>query len=237
MVTKNGPKLLEINARAGLKIQNVNLVPLESRLKKIEGLKVLSPEKGVEIAKTLFHTETISTILGKQVIYREQKGYVGGKEVDVLVNLETSNTAISEDIVEYVGGSSIALTLETGVHLDCSEFNITNATSQVILGTDVLKDFLIDPHQYKRTSSLSVQGRWTDDLLRFDDEVYRVGKKINLSSLLHPENYFASLDTFIKNPKEYNPIFFYRYPTDTKLTIIESTIMNLLEQAHKLKNT
>ena len=36
VITKNGPKLLEINARAGLKIQNVNLVPLENRLKKIE---------------------------------------------------------------------------------------------------------------------------------------------------------------------------------------------------------
>lgn len=45
VITRNGPKLLEINARAGLEIQNVNLVPLASRLSKIEGIKVLTPEK------------------------------------------------------------------------------------------------------------------------------------------------------------------------------------------------
>ena len=45
VITKNGPKLLEINARAGLEIQNVNLVPLAKRLRQVENLKVLSPEK------------------------------------------------------------------------------------------------------------------------------------------------------------------------------------------------
>ncbi|MCA9378536.1 hypothetical protein KC711_06715 [Candidatus Peregrinibacteria bacterium] len=45
VITKNGPKLLEINARAGLEIQNVNLVPLDSRLRKIEDIKILTPEK------------------------------------------------------------------------------------------------------------------------------------------------------------------------------------------------
>lgn len=45
VITKNGPKLLEINARAGLEIQNVNLVPLAARLTQVETLKIHSPEK------------------------------------------------------------------------------------------------------------------------------------------------------------------------------------------------
>ena len=45
VITKNGPKLLEINARAGLEIQNVNLVPLAARLAQVETLKIHSPEK------------------------------------------------------------------------------------------------------------------------------------------------------------------------------------------------
>lgn len=45
VITKNGPRLLEINARAGLEIQNVNLVPLARRLSQVEGIKVISPEK------------------------------------------------------------------------------------------------------------------------------------------------------------------------------------------------
>lgn len=45
VITEKGPKLLEINARAGLEIQNVNLIPLASRLKKVEDIKISTPEK------------------------------------------------------------------------------------------------------------------------------------------------------------------------------------------------
>ncbi|USN54431.1 MAG: hypothetical protein H6765_07870 [Candidatus Peribacteria bacterium] len=45
VITDDGPKLLEINARAGLKIQNVLGIPLRQRLEKISDIKVSSPEK------------------------------------------------------------------------------------------------------------------------------------------------------------------------------------------------
>jgi hypothetical protein len=38
----------------------------------VETLKIYSPEKGVEIAKTLFYTETMTDTLGKKVIYLEE---------------------------------------------------------------------------------------------------------------------------------------------------------------------
>ncbi|HVT01630.1 MAG TPA: sugar-transfer associated ATP-grasp domain-containing protein [Patescibacteria group bacterium] len=49
-----GPMVIEINARPGLSIQNANLDSLRSRLERVEDLKVTSPERGVEIAKSIF---------------------------------------------------------------------------------------------------------------------------------------------------------------------------------------
>lgn len=49
-----GPALLEVNARAGLMVQVANLAPLRSRLERVKGIKVTSPEKGVRIGQDLF---------------------------------------------------------------------------------------------------------------------------------------------------------------------------------------
>lgn len=45
VITPTGPKILEINARAGNEIQNVSLTPLKQRLNKVEDLKIDTPEK------------------------------------------------------------------------------------------------------------------------------------------------------------------------------------------------
>jgi len=45
VITEDGPKLLEINARAGLKFQIASMLPIRNRLDKIGDLKVTTPEK------------------------------------------------------------------------------------------------------------------------------------------------------------------------------------------------
>ena len=45
VIATDGPKLLEINARAGLEIQNITEFPLLHHMKKIEDLEVNSPTK------------------------------------------------------------------------------------------------------------------------------------------------------------------------------------------------
>ncbi|MCB9806877.1 hypothetical protein H6768_03180 [Candidatus Peribacteria bacterium] len=45
VITSTGPKLLELNARAGLEVQNVNGIGLRSRLQKIENLRITDPVK------------------------------------------------------------------------------------------------------------------------------------------------------------------------------------------------
>lgn len=51
---EDGPLVLEINARPGLDIQFANVAPLKTRLKRIEGLSLNSPDKRVALAKNLF---------------------------------------------------------------------------------------------------------------------------------------------------------------------------------------
>ncbi len=51
---KRGPLILEVNARPGLSIQNANLSSLRTRLERLEDVHPTTPEKGVELAKSLF---------------------------------------------------------------------------------------------------------------------------------------------------------------------------------------
>lgn len=51
---KKGPLVLEINSRPGLKIQNANLSSWRTRLERIEDVEILTPQRAVTVAKTLF---------------------------------------------------------------------------------------------------------------------------------------------------------------------------------------
>ena len=65
----------------------------------------------------------------------------------------------------------------------------------------------------------------------FDEAVYRISRKINLSSLLKPENYFALLDEFIANPVGFNPVFCYRFPDEKKIEFLKDSLDLLMEKA------
>lgn len=51
---KKGAMVLEVNARPGLSIQIANKASLRERLERVENMEVISPERGVELAKSLF---------------------------------------------------------------------------------------------------------------------------------------------------------------------------------------
>lgn len=55
--SKHGPMVLEVNARPGLSIQLSNKASLRTRLERVEDMKVATPERGVEVAKSLFAEE------------------------------------------------------------------------------------------------------------------------------------------------------------------------------------
>lgn len=53
-----GPVVLEINGHPGLSIQNANLTSLRDRLDRVAGLEINSINKGIAMAKDLFHSAT-----------------------------------------------------------------------------------------------------------------------------------------------------------------------------------
>lgn len=236
VITKNWPKLLEINARAGLEIQNVNLVPLAARLKQVENLKVLSPEKWVEIAKTLFHTEILTESTGKKIIYLEQKGYIEwDREVQIVSDTHEQNTVVSEDVAQVLG-SDIHVITDTQVSIHIKGYSISDIQNNtIILWKDILKDYLISPTLHSPQKITVANEKWTKDLLDYDDNVYRASKKVNLSSILKPDNYFVVLDKFIRNPRGYNPVFEYHFPSDEKVLSLKEDLKHLFEYGYNIK--
>ncbi len=68
---KDGPNILELNARPGLEIQIANLGGLAERLRRIQGLKIENAERGVRVAKELFGgdiAKRVESVSGKEVL-------------------------------------------------------------------------------------------------------------------------------------------------------------------------
>ena len=234
VITKDWPKLLEINARAWLEIQNVNLVPLASRLKKVEDIKILSPEKWVEIAKTLFHTDILTDGSWKKILYLEQKWYFWEKEITIQVNINNEKTYISKDIINYQEISSLSIMTELNVKVEIKTFEIQdNIEWTVILWSEIVQEYLIKAKKYSKENSITKEQKWTNEIIELDNDVYRLSKRVNLSSILKPDNYFTELDEFIKNPEGYNPIFTYKFPTNEKIDSIRTWLNQVIK---KIKN-
>lgn len=66
---KTFPKVLELNAQPGLKIQLANRAGLKRRLERVEGLTVETAEKGIKIAQALFVDPRLRDVsIGKKTI-------------------------------------------------------------------------------------------------------------------------------------------------------------------------
>jgi alpha-L-glutamate ligase-like protein len=104
----DGPLVLEINARPGLDIQFANMTPLKGRLRRVAGLKVASPEHGVQIARNLFGADIlaeIEDISGRTVLGVEETITIldsEGQSHALLVKIDTGayRTTIDETVAK-----------------------------------------------------------------------------------------------------------------------------------------
>jgi len=102
-LTERGPLILELNARPGLSIQNVNKAGLRERLERLKKIGIERPEKGVKLGKELFR------------VYR---GYLGEEERPVIGLVE---------VVEFFGKKHRIKTLakiDTGAYSCSLDFSI-----------------------------------------------------------------------------------------------------------------
>jgi len=168
---EKGPLVLEINARPGLSIQSANRTSLRTRLERVENMHHITPERGVEMAKSLFvsafsekvktNPKTVGVI--EQVVLEGERLI---KAVDAKVDTGAFRTSIDKQLVSELGfpksdkevqvqsasGVQTRETINATFHLRGVKIkSVASVTDRshlkypVIIGRRDLKGFLVDP--------------------------------------------------------------------------------------------
>lgn len=238
VITKSGVKVLELNARPGLKIQVANKSPLKARLEKISDLKVLTAEDGVEIAKTLFAEKQIleddfeeKPVLGvfENIILNAEEP----KNILAKIDLLGENNIISD---EYFNEKEriLDITLEKKrLKLPVKKGKIEGA--DLILAGKYLTDFYIDPNKklesktISNISTISVDRRMLKNL---DKKICELDSQIKLLSYINPRNLAEQKAVFLGNP-DFSPRFFYK-ECDLNFASFRNELKKLPEVNHEL---
>jgi alpha-L-glutamate ligase-like protein/uncharacterized protein (TIGR02421 family) len=224
-----GPALLEVNARAGLSVQIANLAPLRSRLERVQGLTVSSPEKGVRIGQELFG-EKIHEKNGAAKP-SDARPHLGLKEVisiagdgaavdeHCIIAPDRERTVFSRELIAELAGHGAVEQEGEGQDRYRVKFTLGGRKIQtVVLAADLpgperaiigrrdLGEFLIDPakkpHVKVRTAGVKIDLRAVDKLLS------QLDRDLLLLKHLKPVN-LAEERARLAEDKRYNPIFQY----------------------------
>jgi hypothetical protein len=251
VITDEGPKLLEINARAWLEVQNISWSKLKNILNKISDLKISDPEKWVEIAKSLFSQEKTKWY-NEKILYLSQYGkfIINGKnllkfnETIVKVNINKSENYVSKDIFQWLKDNPKTTRIldlyENDIHIKNLKFLLDETlwNNQIILWKDATSNYLIKAIN-KTESKISIintqeiEASEKNRLHTIDEEISKIWKKLILAKILKPINYFEELDKFILKNWKYNPIFNYKRPEREKLDELTNNLLNIKDEINK----
>jgi hypothetical protein len=252
VITNEWPKLLEINARAGLEVQKVTNTPLKKTLEKIKDLNIQDPEKGVEIAKTLFTQESIDIIKQQKILYLSQYGKLvikGENEeiIDVIVevDLNKQNNYISPNMQEKIKQKSDFLLdmYNNDIILKKIKFLAKEQLEEnkIIIWKKTAEKFLIKAiHKtFEKVEIIATDKIIPNErkkLHNIDEKLEKISRKLNLSSKLRPINYFNELDNFITRKGNYNPVFQYKRPSQEKLWETKDELKKVQEKVNKIES-
>lgn len=249
VITQDGPKLLEINARAWLEVQNVTSTKLLRILDKISDLKVIDPEKWVEIAKTLFTHETTNFVQNSKVLYLSQYWNLkflfenDEKKYPVItqVKLNKDSNYISCDLfdeMKKLWKSKINLEL---IDQDFIIKNISFLVSKnlkrdkIIIWKELASEFYIKTvdktiHIADIINPSKILDTERDKLHQIDKRIHKIWNQLILSSILRPTNYFDELDNFITWNGKYNPKFKYNWPLNEKMERFKMDLLKIKDE-------
>jgi alpha-L-glutamate ligase-like protein/uncharacterized protein (TIGR02421 family) len=227
---KEGPVLLEVNARAGLMVQIANLAPLKKRLEKVKGLKVDSPEKGVKLAKDLFGK---SKVKKKKHPKKKVVNYIedceillkdGSQRVKAELDATHETTAIDAALAEKLELSQVGKSAKE-VHLKiivggerittvAEKEDLEEANYKIILGRRDLTNFLINPASKEekilpKEKLVPVETGSQKDYQEIDKKLMEIDKKVRLLHYLKPTNLLSEQKKFLVS-QDNNPTFHYR---------------------------
>jgi len=216
VVTKTGVKVLEVNARPGLKIQIANKTPLQKRLDKIKDLKVITPEEGVDIAKTLFTEKSVyeHDFVPKPII---------GPRNNVLLHTDPSHSVIADVSLNSAINKIRPGLLPTDekvldITLEGKRFKLPVEVKKgieevdLLLAAKYLKEFYIDPNkEFVQENLVEISTHQVDErmLRKVDERIVELDKQIKLLSYINPRNITEQKALFLENP-EFSPRFSYR---------------------------
>ncbi len=121
------------------------------------------------------------------------------------------------------------------------------ACSEIRLGRKSVKDFFIKPiHKAWGTDaskSFGISGDETQYVRQVDREISEISRKLNVTGILRPKNYYEELDAFIAANGEYDPYFRYDLPSPETLAgywntleANEDTVRKNLKSSARLAN-
>jgi alpha-L-glutamate ligase-like protein/uncharacterized protein (TIGR02421 family) len=222
----HGPMLLEVNARAGLMVQVANLAPLRSRLERVEGLHVGSPEKGVRIAQELFGdvlrkpsaVPDDRTVLStaERITFTGEGGITIAASAIIVPQEERS--VIQEDLLAELLREGIADVADSEERSYRVRFTLGGKKVQTIVRVDVvpgvyramigkrdLQGFLIDPAKLAASAATTVVH---DDLRAIDAFLAEADEQLQLLKYLKPTNLLQEIALLEEHPG-HNPQFLY----------------------------
>ncbi|EKE21218.1 MAG: hypothetical protein ACD_7C00309G0001 [uncultured bacterium] len=108
---ERGPVFLEVNARAGLSIQVANQAGLQERMERVEGIKIKTIKRGVNVGMDLFGgeiEEEVEDISGRRVIGIVEKVKLTGRieedvEVEAKIDTGAGFTSIDLELAKNLG--------------------------------------------------------------------------------------------------------------------------------------
>jgi len=105
---KKGPLVLEVNARPGLSIQVSNKTSIRTRLERVENMDIQTPQRGIEVAKSLFAEEFSEKVASSEktltVIEPITLKYQGQtKTVDAKLDTGAFRSSIDEQLAKELG--------------------------------------------------------------------------------------------------------------------------------------
>lgn len=244
VITETGPKLLEINARAWLKIQLALDMPLRERLEKVGDLKISSPEKGVEICQTLFSHHKTGLIAPNKIILQHAYGKIYDwlwvqHEVTIQVDLSKTGVRMDETLApEFKNALSCTIVYPyTSIKLSFDKRSVDSklGAHQIILGGDIVKNYFVKPvitgiakKEFFRPDLIYSHEQELLHLL--DSKLSYLWSKLIFSRYLRPQNFLEQFDKFLSFQGKYNPQFVYQRPSERKLKQIWSELLYLREE-------
>ncbi|NQU84100.1 MAG: DUF1704 domain-containing protein [Parcubacteria group bacterium] len=249
VLTTNGIKILELNARAGLAVQIANQVLLKARLKKVSDLQVPNPEKGVQVSKTLFS----SNIPIDHEEEKDEKPIIGLYEYVDILNTQYDNVLFKIDphateifldkTLNKLGNKEKLLKIKLKNKRLTLPFKFTDLKKEKfkgILGGKYLQDFLIDLNLNKKidTKNLFSQGinkkisneQNKDEKIiqNIDKKILKIESHINVVGAIRPINLDKEKQDFLCHPLN-SPRFFYR-PITANLAQMRRDLKSLPKQ-------